>query len=383
MLPRGHVDLGAQHAGAVGELAGPHAAEQVEVLLHRALAERAVLAGLGQRAAVDAHLLLALVVDIGLAGLDQVLGPAVERLEVVATRDRGACPSRSPASARRPRWRRCTPAPPWSGWCRRSAGCSGRRTPGRCRSSGRSTWRGRCAGSRSAPAESASPRSCAGRPPGRPVTMSRMKSCPASRSLVVCRHALVSCCSRAPSAPTAAARLMSPFPKHAPRRLRRGCGTRPTPIATTIRAASLKHMTKPVVTRFAPSPTGYLHIGGARTALFNWLYARHTGGKMLLRIEDTDRERSTEPAIAAILERAQVARARLGRRAALPVRPRRAPPRGGRGSCSPPARPITATRARRSSTNARGRARGGPLQARTTAAGATATPRTRPPASSR
>jgi glutamyl-tRNA synthetase len=60
-------------------------------------------------------------------------------------------------------------------------------------------------------------------------------------------------------------------------------------------------MTKPVVTRFAPSPTGYLHIGGARTALFNWLYAKHTGGKFLLRIEDTDRERSTEPAIAAIL----------------------------------------------------------------------------------
>ncbi|HVZ13893.1 MAG TPA: glutamate--tRNA ligase [Bauldia sp.] len=61
-------------------------------------------------------------------------------------------------------------------------------------------------------------------------------------------------------------------------------------------------MSGPVVTRFAPSPTGYLHIGGARTALFNWLYARHTGGKMLLRIEDTDRERSTEPAIAAILD---------------------------------------------------------------------------------
>jgi glutamyl-tRNA synthetase len=61
-------------------------------------------------------------------------------------------------------------------------------------------------------------------------------------------------------------------------------------------------MSKPVVTRFAPSPTGYLHIGGARTALFNWLYARHTGGRMLLRIEDTDRERSTEAAIAAILD---------------------------------------------------------------------------------
>ncbi len=61
-------------------------------------------------------------------------------------------------------------------------------------------------------------------------------------------------------------------------------------------------MTKPVVTRFAPSPTGFLHIGGARTALFNWLYARGRGGKMLLRIEDTDRERSTDAAIGAILD---------------------------------------------------------------------------------
>src|SRR5580698_2108054 len=58
--------------------------------------------------------------------------------------------------------------------------------------------------------------------------------------------------------------------------------------------------TKPVL-RFAPSPTGMLHIGGARTALFNWLYARHTGGTFLLRIEDTDRERSTPQAVAAIL----------------------------------------------------------------------------------
>ena len=61
-------------------------------------------------------------------------------------------------------------------------------------------------------------------------------------------------------------------------------------------------MTAQVVTRFAPSPTGFLHIGGARTALFNWLYARKHGGKMLLRIEDTDRERSTDAAIAAILD---------------------------------------------------------------------------------
>lgn len=60
--------------------------------------------------------------------------------------------------------------------------------------------------------------------------------------------------------------------------------------------------TKPVVTRFAPSPTGYLHIGGARTALFNWLYARHFGGTFLLRIEDTDRARSTQGAIDAILD---------------------------------------------------------------------------------
>jgi glutamyl-tRNA synthetase len=61
-------------------------------------------------------------------------------------------------------------------------------------------------------------------------------------------------------------------------------------------------MTDTVITRFAPSPTGFLHIGGARTALFNWLYARKRGGKMLLRIEDTDRERSTREAIDAILD---------------------------------------------------------------------------------
>jgi glutamyl-tRNA synthetase len=60
-------------------------------------------------------------------------------------------------------------------------------------------------------------------------------------------------------------------------------------------------MIKPVVTRFAPSPTGTLHIGGARTALFNWLYAKHTRGKFLLRIEDTDRERSKEEHVEAIL----------------------------------------------------------------------------------
>jgi len=68
------------------------------------------------------------------------------------------------------------------------------------------------------------------------------------------------------------------------------------------RKARLSASDKPVVTRFAPSPTGFLHIGGARTALFNWLFARHHGGKFLLRIEDTDKARSTTEAIDAILD---------------------------------------------------------------------------------
>ncbi len=66
--------------------------------------------------------------------------------------------------------------------------------------------------------------------------------------------------------------------------------------------AAIAPAATPVVTRFAPSPTGFLHIGGARTALFNYLFARHHGGRFRLRIEDTDRARSTEPAIAAILD---------------------------------------------------------------------------------
>lgn len=61
-------------------------------------------------------------------------------------------------------------------------------------------------------------------------------------------------------------------------------------------------MSAAIVTRFPPSPTGFLHIGGARTALFNWLYAKANGGKMVLRIEDTDRERSTQEAVDAIIE---------------------------------------------------------------------------------
>ena len=78
-----HVDLGAQHARAVGELAGLHAAEQIEVFLDAAFAERRVLPRLGQRAARETHLVLGLVVHIGLAGADQLLGPAIEPLEIV------------------------------------------------------------------------------------------------------------------------------------------------------------------------------------------------------------------------------------------------------------------------------------------------------------
>ena len=60
-----------------------------------------------------------------------------------------------------------------------------------------------------------------------------------------------------------------------------------------------------IITRFPPSPTGYLHVGGARTAIFNWLYARHMQGQFVLRIEDTDAERSTQASVDAIFEALQ------------------------------------------------------------------------------
>src|SRR5438128_11648439 len=73
-----------------------------------------------------------------------------------------------------------------------------------------------------------------------------------------------------------------------------------TPIGGSNPPLSVPPMT--VRVRFAPSPTGYLHVGGARTALFNWLYARHEGGKFLLRIEDTDKARSTDEHTQVILD---------------------------------------------------------------------------------
>ena len=95
MLRRGHVDLRPQRLGAVGELPRPHAAEQVQVLVDRAIAERRRPAGLGQRAAVLADLIAGEVVDIGLARLDELLGPLVELLEVVA----GVIEVRAPVEA--------------------------------------------------------------------------------------------------------------------------------------------------------------------------------------------------------------------------------------------------------------------------------------------
>ncbi len=78
-----HVDLGAQHARAVLEFAGAHPAEQIEVFLDAAVAERAVPAGLGERAAAGAHLVRRLVVDVSLARADQILRPSVELLEII------------------------------------------------------------------------------------------------------------------------------------------------------------------------------------------------------------------------------------------------------------------------------------------------------------
>lgn len=73
-----------------------------------------------------------------------------------------------------------------------------------------------------------------------------------------------------------------------------------------------------IKTRFAPSPTGYLHVGGARTALYSWLFARHHGGEFVLRIEDTDLERSTPEAIEAIMDGYELAEPGMGRRPIFP-----------------------------------------------------------------
>ena len=147
------------------------------------------------------------------------------------------------------------------------------------------------------PAAGAGARGCAAMPRVRPQAI-------AARAVPAFRPSLRPCSCRSPSA------CLYP-------RLCYTAATRKRPLTVAPHSSHRigDTMTDAVVTRFAPSPTGFLHIGGARTALFNWLYARHTGGKMLLRIEDTDRERSTEPAVAGDPRRPRLARPRLGRRA--------------------------------------------------------------------
>ena len=139
-------------------------------------------------------------------------------------------------------------------------------------------------------------------------------------------------------------------------------------------------MTETVVTRFAPSPTGFLHIGGARTALFNWLYARGRGGKMLLRIEDTDRERSTEAAIDAILDGLTWLGIDWDGEAVYQFSRADAPPRGRRAAAGRRHAPIAATPAPEElDRDAREGARAKAAPSSTTAAGATAIPSEAPP----
>ena len=153
-VARGHVDLGAQHARAVGKFAGAHAAEQIEIFLDANARDT----GCRCRPRSRCRALPASPPGSGRRHRPCRRGSDARPIRRAArnnpTRDKDARPNRSRASARRARWRRYIPAPPWSGWCRRSADGSGRRIPRRCRNSGRSTWRGRYAGSRSAPAES-------------------------------------------------------------------------------------------------------------------------------------------------------------------------------------------------------------------------------------
>src|SRR5882757_11283582 len=291
----GHVNPGAQHASAVLKLAGLHAAKQIEVFVHRAVAERAVLARFRQRAACEADLLLRLIVDIGMAGLDQALRPVIEPVEII----RGVIEVGSPVVAEpvhvgldgidifllflgRIGVVEAQMAAP--GKFLRDAKIKGNRLGvADMQIAVRLGWK-----SRHDPAvffgvevglddvaDKIAPRLC------------RYRFCD-------CHYVFLVGSSR-PSAKFAPAR-QAYFAYGEALVMHRSCYT-PPPFTPQPHP-----MTDSVVTRFAPSPTGFLHIGGARTALFNWLYAKKRGGKMLLRIEDTDRERSTKEAIDAILD---------------------------------------------------------------------------------
>ena len=150
---------------------------------------------------------------------------------------------------------------------------------------------------------------------------------------------------------------------HSPARRGAGCSRR-TDVAAPVRV------------RFAPSPTGHLHVGGARTALFNWLFARHHRGTFILRIEDTDRSRSTDENIVAIVDALTLARPRLGRGPAdaglSPDRALRDLPRARRAACSRPGAPTTATARRSCSTASARRPSSGTRRSATPGAAATA-----------
>ncbi len=134
-----------------------------------------------------------------------------------------------------------------------------------------------------------------------------------------------------------------------------------------------------VRTRFAPSPTGPLHIGGVRTALFNYLYSRHRGGEFLLRIEDTDRERSTDAATKGIIDSLDwLGLERDGQTVFQSTRMDGTP--RSPGNCWPPERRTTATARRRNWRGSASRPGRKSASGATTAAGATAIRRRRPPA---
>ena len=123
-----------------------------------------------------------------------------------------------------------------------------------------------------------------------------------------------------------------------------------------------QRLTHTVRTRFAPSPTGPLHIGGVRTALFNYLFARHHGGEFLLRIEDTDRERSTDAATQGILDSLDWLGLNRDGQTVFQSSRRRATPRW-RANCWPRAAPTTVTARRRNSPPSASRRAAGPAVA--------------------
>src|SRR5664279_569167 len=294
-IARGHIDFGAQHPGTVGKFASFHAAKQIEIFFYSAVAKRAVLAGLGQRASLVPDFLLRLVVDIGKAGADQVFRPAVKPLEIIRGIEQVLAP--------------VVTEPVHVGLNRIDVFLL---FPGRV-----GIVEPQVAASRKLLRDAEIERDRLGmadmqiavrlrREPGHDhlvlfaveIGLDDVANeiAPRLRRHRFCRHS-----EPVPASGISGRSAKSTAPKEGFSYATILLYTS-APGATPYCPRTADVMPDSVVTRFAPSPTGFLHIGGARTALFNWLYAQKLGGKMLLRIEDTDRERSTEPAIAAILD---------------------------------------------------------------------------------